>query len=61
MLKNFLHCFFFLPGGSIGDCMTDQFAITNPGSAGSPVICGPNGGYHSKFLQYLLKTVNNLR
>ena len=39
---------FFLPGGSIGDCMTDQFAITNPGSAGSPVICGPNGGYHSK-------------
>jgi len=33
-------------GGSIGDCMTDQFAITNPGSAGSPVICGPNGGYH---------------
>jgi len=33
-------------GGSIGDCMTDQFSITNPGSAGSPVICGPNGGYH---------------
>ena len=30
--------------------MTDQFTISAPGSAGPPMICGPNGGYHSKFL-----------
>merc|ERR1712179_548891 len=33
-------------GASLGDCMTDQFSITSPGSAGTPVICGTNGGYH---------------
>jgi len=33
-------------GASLGDCMTDQFSITAPGAAGTPVICGANGGYH---------------
>lgn len=33
-------------GASIGDCLTDQFTISAPGSAGTPVICGANGGYH---------------
>merc|ERR1719483_1919696 len=33
-------------GAALGDCMTDQFSITAPGSAGTPVICGANGGYH---------------
>jgi len=33
-------------GASIGDCMTDQFTISAPGSAGPPIICGTNGGYH---------------
>jgi len=28
------------------NCMTDQFAVTAPGSHGSPVICGTNTGEH---------------
>lgn len=31
-------------GGTIGDCVTDQFAIS--GNPGSPVICGTNTGQH---------------
>merc|ERR1712179_43650 len=33
-------------GAAIGDCMTDQFSITAQGQAGTPIICGTNGGYH---------------
>ena len=36
-------------GGAIGDCNTDQFQISASGGSGSPVICGINTGYHSKF------------
>ena len=35
-------------GGSIGDCISDQFSIDGP-NQGSPVICGTNTGQHSKF------------
>ena len=38
----------FLIGAALGDCLTDQFSITANGNAGTPVICGENGGYHSK-------------
>ena len=41
-------------GAAIGDCLTDQFTITSDGAAGTPVICGENGGYHSKFGFFLL-------
>jgi len=33
-------------GAALGDCLTDQFSITANGNAGTPVICGENGGYH---------------
>ncbi len=36
--------------GMIGHCITDSFEVTAPGSIGSPVICGTNSGYHSKYL-----------
>ncbi|XP_059086989.1 uncharacterized protein LOC131883517 [Tigriopus californicus] len=32
--------------GAIGNCVTDQFSITAPGSRGSPIICGFNTGQH---------------
>ena len=35
--------------GAIGQCVDDMFVITSPGTFGSPVICGTNSGYHSKF------------
>eukprot|EP00095_Tigriopus_kingsejongensis_P008330 maker-scaffold1667_size31718-snap-gene-0.4 protein:Tk08330 transcript:maker-scaffold1667_size31718-snap-gene-0.4-mRNA-1 annotation:"hypothetical protein DAPPUDRAFT_311633" len=34
-------------GGSIGDCLTDQFVITAPGNVSPPQICGFNTGQHS--------------
>jgi hypothetical protein len=37
-----------LQGGSIGDCVTDTFSFSSPGSNGSPIICGYNTGQHSK-------------
>jgi len=33
-------------GSGIGNCVVDSFAITTPGSKGSPVICGSNDGQH---------------
>lgn len=33
-------------GGAIGDCTMDQFSVTNPDGAGSPIICGFNTGQH---------------
>ena len=42
------HLSIFFTGAAIGDCMTDQFSITAQGQAGTPIICGTNGGYHSK-------------
>lgn len=33
-------------GASIGDCTTDTFSVTAPGSMSSPVICGFNTGQH---------------
>ena len=36
-------------GTTIGSCLTDSFSITSPGLGGSPLICGTNTGYHSKF------------
>ena len=38
----------FFPGSSLGDCVTDSFSITSPGSEGTPIICGFNSGQHSK-------------
>ena len=35
-------------GNAIGDCLTDSFSITSQGTYGTPIICGTNGGYHSK-------------
>jgi len=35
-------------GGSVGDCVTDQFSASSPGNMGSPIICGLNTGQHSK-------------
>ena len=35
--------------GSIGSCTTDTFAVTAPLNQGSPIICGTNTGYHSKW------------
>ena len=36
-------------GGAIGDCIEDAFSISSPSGPGSPVICGTNSGYHSKY------------
>ncbi|XP_059088779.1 uncharacterized protein LOC131884900 [Tigriopus californicus] len=33
-------------GGILGDCLTDSFSLTSPGSQASPVICGFNTGQH---------------
>jgi len=33
-------------GGSVGDCTTDTFTITNPGKISPPTICGTNSGQH---------------
>jgi hypothetical protein len=32
-----------------GVCDTDSFAVTSPGGAGTPTICGVNTDEHSKF------------
>ena len=37
---------FFFSDFAIGDCVTDQFSITSPGTIGSPTICGYNTGQH---------------
>ena len=37
-----------IPGGAIGDCVTDSFVFSSPGNKGSPTICGINTGQHSK-------------
>ena len=34
---------------SAGVCDTDSFAVTSPGGAGTPTICGVNTDEHSKF------------
>jgi hypothetical protein len=31
-----------------GQCNTDSFSVSSPGSVGSPEICGVNTGDHSK-------------
>ena len=36
----------FFSDFAIGDCVTDQFSITSPGTIGSPTICGYNTGQH---------------
>ena len=48
---------FSFTGAAIGDCMTDQFSITAQGQAGTPIICGTNGGYHSKMNLSILKKI----
>ena len=55
-------------GNGIGDCIEDTFSVSTPGGPGSPVICGTNTGYHSKFLRIcsgaervILKTVEGFR
>jgi len=35
-----------LASNPYGQCLTDAFSITAPGSASSPQICGTNSGYH---------------
>ena len=32
-----------------GVCNTDSFAVTSPGGASTPIICGVNTDEHSKF------------
>ena len=43
-----------LPMSDMGQCLTDSFTVTAPGSVAPPVICGTNDGQHSKLLQLLL-------
>ncbi len=43
------HFLSIILGSALGDCVTDSFSITSPGSIGSPEICGTNSGQHSKF------------
>ena len=42
---------FFLAAGldvsTMGQCLTDTFSVTSPGSPTPPVICGDNNGQHS--------------
>ena len=33
----------------MGQCLTDTFTVTSPGSATPPVICGLNDGQHSNY------------
>ena len=40
----------FVLVGSIGQCVDDSFVVAAPGGPGSPLICGSNSGYHSKYL-----------
>lgn len=53
---HFFHKWFPLSVGAIGKCITDTFSVTVPGGFGSPVICGTNTGYHSKFPNHLFVT-----
>ena len=39
----------FLEQTNAGTCDTDSFAVTSPGGAGTPTICGVNTDEHSKF------------
>ena len=48
-----------LPMSDMGQCLTDSFTVTAPGSVAPPVICGTNDGQHSKLLQKLLVYLNN--
>ena len=38
-----------LDSTNAGVCDTDSFAVTSPGGAGTPTICGVNTDEHSKF------------
>ena len=40
-------------GNGIGDCVEDTFSVSTSAGPGSPVICGTNTGYHSKFLIFV--------
>ncbi|CAB4054062.1 unnamed protein product [Lepeophtheirus salmonis] len=41
--------------GATGDCVTDSFSFTSPGSRGSPVICGANSGQHTTSRSWIIK------
>ena len=54
MFKKNQFVFYFLaaaattPVSTMGQCLTDTFTVTSPGSVTPPVICGTNDGQHSK-------------
>ncbi len=35
-----------IPATTVGQCLTDTFALTSPGGDAPPVICGANNGEH---------------
>ena len=41
--------------GALGDCATDTFSISSTIGTGSPIICGTNTGYHSKYIYNLFQ------
>ena len=56
---------FFLAAGldvsTMGQCLTDTFSVTSPGSPTPPVICGDNNGQHSNIQEFSkIKSLINL-
>ena len=47
--------FFVGAAWNYGQCITDSFSIGSPGLGGSPIICGTNTGYHSKYIEPSLR------
>ena len=45
---------------TMGQCLTDTFTVTSPGSVTPPTICGTNDGQHSNKITYHIYLVNNL-
>ena len=46
--------------GAIGDCVTDTFTVTSPGSVAPPLICGFNSGQHCKLEIQLLRIMKQI-
>jgi hypothetical protein len=43
------------------ECLTDTFSVTGSGGTAPPVICGTNGGYHSKKKHFFTKVFQVLK
>ena len=39
---------------TMGQCLTDTFTVTSPGSVTPPTICGTNDGQHSNKITYYI-------